>query len=46
MNENSESLDAYAMAAEISPHVTMMRESQTRAPTRCIIRLLGTSNNA
>lgn len=33
-----------AMAAEMSPHVTMMRKIHRRAPTRSRIRLLGTSN--
>ena len=33
-----------AVAAEIRPHVTMMRQIHSRAPTFCNTRLLGTSN--
>jgi hypothetical protein len=32
------------MAAEMIPQVIMIRAIQALAPTRCIIRLLGTSN--
>jgi hypothetical protein len=32
------------ISAEITPQLIMMRAIQRRAPTRCRIRLLGTSN--
>ena len=35
---------AKAVAAEMSPQVTMMRQIQSRAPTFSSTRLLGTSN--
>ena len=35
-----------AMAAEIRPQVTMIRAIQKRAPTLCMIRLLGISDSA
>jgi hypothetical protein len=33
-----------AFAAEMTPHVSMIRQIQRRAPTRVRITLLGTSN--
>ena len=33
-----------AVAPETKPQLIMMRAIQTRAPSFCIIRLLGTSN--